>query len=130
MTTAPPSTTGHETRTALRTAWQAEREAARVARHAGDPKDEWRRLERAHILSQPLAGLHLRTHGAMLSAAVARRDRREIVGQLARVLLAVPGSVSGRYPAGNTGGADVSAFRAMEVPADLRPFLLAIGGAA
>jgi hypothetical protein len=58
-----------------------------------------------------------------------RRDGRETVGQLARVLLAVPGSVSGRYPVGNTGGADVSAFRPMTVPDDLRPLLAALGGA-
>ena len=91
---------------------------------------EWRHLERAHILSQPLAGLHLRTHGAMLAASVRRRDGREIAGQLLRLVLAVPGSVSGRYPVGNTGGADVSAFSPMAVPDDLRPLLLALGGAA
>ena len=64
------------------------------------------------------------------AAAVRRRDGREIAGQLLRLLLAVPGSVSGRYPVGNTGGADVSAFSPMPVPDDLRPLLLALGGAA
>jgi hypothetical protein len=43
--------------------------------------------------------------------------------------LAGPGSISGRYPVGNTGGADVSAFSPMAVPEDLRPLLLALGGA-
>ena len=33
-------------------------------------------------------------------------------------------------PVGNTGGADVSALSPMAVPEDLRPLLLAIGGAA
>lgn len=116
-------------RATLRAAWRTERDAARVARRAADPALEWRHLERAHILSQPLAGPHLRTHGAMLAAAVRRPDAREAIGQLARVLLAVPGSLSGRYPVGNTGGSDVSAFRPMPVPDDLRPVLLARGGA-
>ena len=115
---------------ALRAAWQTERHAAITARQLADRTTEWHHLERAHVLSQPLAGLHLRTHGAMLAAALRRRARHEILGQVLRLLLAVPGSISGRYPVGNTGGADVSAFSPMAVPEDLRPLLLAIGGAA
>jgi hypothetical protein len=80
-------------------------------------------LERAHILSQPLAGAHVRTHLAMLAYALRRRDRHEIVGQVLRVIVAGPGSWTGRYPVGNTGGANVSAFRPMPVPDDLRPLL-------
>ena len=113
--------TGH--RSALRDAWQAERGAARSARAVGDGAAEWHHLERAHILSQPLAVPHLRTHAAMLGAAVRRRDGREVAGQLLRLLLAVPGSLTGRYPVGNTGGADVSAFRPMPIPEDLRALL-------
>jgi hypothetical protein len=129
-TTVTPSAEPIEARRALEAAWQSEREAATTARRTGDAVGEWHHLERAHILSQPLAGPHLRTHGAMLAASVRRRDGRETAGQLLRLLLAVPGSVSGRYPAGNTGGADVSAFSPMAVPDDLRPLLLAVGGAA
>jgi hypothetical protein len=128
MTIAPQST-AHLDKAALRAAWRTERDAARAARRTGDTSGEWARLERAHILSQPLAGAHLRTHGAMLSAAIRRLDPREMVGQVTRVLLAVPGSISGRYPVGNTGGADVSAFGPMEIPEDLRPLLASIGGA-
>lgn len=107
----------------LRQAWAHERAEARAARRRGDPTAEWRHLERAHILSQPMALFHVRTHIAMAGFAVRRHDRREIAGQLVRLVLAAPGSVSGRYPAGNTGGADVSAFRPMAIPADLRALL-------
>jgi hypothetical protein len=130
LTAATPSAQPVEARRALEAAWKAERHAATVARRTGDAQVEWHHLERAHILSQPLAGLHLRTHGAMLGASVRGRDGREVAGQLVRLILAVPGSVSGRYPVGNTGGADVSAFSPMAVPEDLRPLLLALGGAA
>lgn len=116
-------------RAALRDAWHSERGAASAARHAGDAAGEWRHLERAHILSQPMAGLHVRTHAAMFAAAVRRRDGRETLGQLLRLLLAVPGTLSGRYPVGNTGGADVSAFVPMAVPEDLRRLLPVAGGA-
>ena len=114
----------------LRAAWASERDQARQARDAGDRQTEWHHLERAHILSQPLAAPHLRTHVAMLGAAIRYRDGRETLGQLARVALAVPGTLSGRYPLGNTGGADVSAFAPMPVPEDLRPLLSSFGGAA
>jgi hypothetical protein len=130
MATATPSSTTVDGRAVLEAAWKAERHAATTARRAGDAHGEWHHLERAHILSQPLAGVHLRTHGAMLAASVRRRDGHEIAGQLLRLLLAAPGSISGRYPVGNTGGADVSAFSPMAVPEDLRPLLLAFGGAA
>jgi hypothetical protein len=104
-------------------AWSAERAAARTARQRGDRAAEWRHLERAHILSQPKALLHVRTHVAMLGAGIRRHDRREIAGQLLRLLVAGPGSLTGRYPIGNTGGADVSALAPMPIPVDLLPYL-------
>jgi FtsP/CotA-like multicopper oxidase with cupredoxin domain len=107
----------------VRSAWSDEMRAARTAHEHIDDVEEWTRLERAHILSQPAALLHIRTHAAMFAAALRRRDRHEIFGQLFRLLVAGPGSLTGRYPVGNTGGADVSAFQAMSIPDDLRVVL-------
>ena len=104
-------------------AWTDEREAARAARGLGDLAGEWAHLERAHILSQPLVAPHILTHLAMVSCGARRHDRREVAGQLLRLLLAGPGSITGRYPVGNTGGADVSPFRPMPIPEDLRAIL-------
>ncbi|HVE25894.1 MAG TPA: DUF3703 domain-containing protein [Sporichthya sp.] len=111
-------------RAQLRQAWSDEREAAGAARRRGDFAGEWKHLERAHILSQPMVVPHVRTHVAMLGAALRRHDRREVVGQLLRLVVAGPGSLTGRYPVGNTGGADVSALAPMPIPEDLRPFLM------
>ena len=107
----------------LRSAWRHERADARGARRSADTAREWHDLERAHILSQPAAGLHVRTHLAMLAFAIRNRQLREVAGQVGRALLAAPGSWTGRYPLGNTGGAAVSAFEPMQVPADLCPIL-------
>ncbi len=109
-----------ENRDALRDAWSNEMTAAKTA-SALDVA--WQHLERAHILSQPVASAHVRTHGAMLVAAVRRRDPKEILGQVFRLIVAGPGSMTGRYPVGNTGGADVSAFAPMPIPDDLRELL-------
>jgi Protein of unknown function (DUF3703) len=110
-------------RRGLRGAWSEETAAARAAKERGDVAAEWTHLERAHILGQPLAGAHVRTHLAMLGYALRQRDRHEIFGQVLRAIVAGPGSWTGRYPVGNTGGANVSAFRPMPVPDDLRPLL-------
>ena len=112
-----------ERRTALLAAWSAERSAARAARRRGDLAGAWGHLERAHILSQPMAGPHVRTHWSMLGAAIRRRDTHEILGQLVRLVVAGPGSWTGRYPVGNTGGADVSALQPLPLPDDLQVLL-------
>ena len=110
----------------IRQAWAGEHTAAHQARTAGDLAGEWSHLERAHILSQPLPIAHIRTHVAMLGYGIRHRDRHEVAGQLIRLLVAGPGSALGRYPLGNTGGADVSAVMPMPIPADLRSVLGAI----
>ena len=111
------------TRTQLIDAWHAERAAASADRARGDRPGEWRHLERAHILSQPMAGPHVRTHVAMLAFGVRNRDLREIAGQLGRIAVAGPGTVTGRFPVGNTGGANVRATAVMPIPDDLRSVL-------
>ena len=110
-------------RSALIEAWAQERTAAKSARGRGDHAAEWNHLERAHILSQPMAGPHVRTHVSMLGYGLRRHDRREVVGQVVRLMVAGPGSWTGRYPTGNTGGADVSALLPMDIPPDLRAVL-------
>jgi Protein of unknown function (DUF3703) len=114
-------------RTHLQQAWSSELVAAKQARSRGDTASEWAHLERAHILGQPMAGPHVRTHLAMLGAAARRRNAHEVIGQLFRVVVAAPGTLAGKYPVGNTGGANVSAFAPMPIPEDLRE-LLADGG--
>jgi hypothetical protein len=110
----------------LRHACANERIAARRARTTADAAAEWNYLEPAHVLSQPLAVAHVRTHRAMLGYGIRHRNRREVVGQVARLFVAGPGSAAGRYPLGNTGGAGVSAVMPMPIPADLQVIL---GGA-
>lgn len=111
------------THTELRAAWATEMRAARTARSTGDNRAEWTHLERAHILSQPMVWPHVRTHVVMFTSALRRRDVHELAGQAFRIAVAAPGSIAGKYPVGNTGGADVSAFAPMPIPADLESLL-------
>ena len=108
---------------ALRVAFERELQIAREQERAGALKPAWRHLERAHVLSQAHAGPHVRVHGRMLGYGLRRLDLREVLGQVARVLVAAPGSWLGRAPLGNTGGADVGILTPMPIPDDLQALL-------
>lgn len=88
-----------------------------------DPAVRWRHLERAHILSQPWPWPHTLAHWQMLRLAISRRDRREAVGQVIRLLVAAPGSITGRYPHGNTGRASLGLTQPLPMPEDLAAVL-------
>ncbi|MGD9811665.1 MAG: DUF3703 domain-containing protein [Sphingobium sp.] len=103
----------------LRTEYAAYREA----RDVDDFTVAWQHLERAHIVAQALLSAHLRSHWMMLRQAIRDRDLVEGAGQLLRLLLVVPGNLTGRLPAGNSGRARASAFRPMPVPLDLERFV-------
>jgi hypothetical protein len=90
-----------------------------LARLCADPHQAFAHLERAHILSQYSTRDHVRVHRAMLRWAAAQGDVREFAGQVLRILGAATKTAVGLIPAGNTGGANVSAFRPMPLPADL-----------
>jgi hypothetical protein len=94
-----------------------------LAASGADDSERWRPLERAHILSQPWPWPHTVVHWRMLRLAVGQRNRREALGQVLRLVVAAPGSVSGRYPKGNTGRAAVGLLEPMPVPDDLAQIL-------
>lgn len=96
---------------------------AAVCRRRGDWSTCWQLLEDAHVLSQPWALPHTRVHAAMLAAGWRARDRREVRGQVLRLLVGGPASALGRYPTGNTGRARVPATRPMPVRRDLAEVL-------
>ena len=100
---------------------------SRQARKLRDFDRCWSLLEDAHVLSQPWARMHVRVHGSMFVAAVVQRDVREVRGQLSRIAVAGPGSLSGRYPTGNTGRARVPATQPMPIAGELAEVLQRAG---
>lgn len=80
-------------------------------------------LERAHVLSQNWTWQHVRVHWRMFLWGVRRRDWREVTGQTFRIAGAAAKTGFGLAPRGNTGGANVSPFRAMPIPDDLAAVL-------
>ena len=106
-----------------RMAFDAHIEQARAAMR----RREWRAaetlLDRAHVIGQPSAVDHVRSHAWMLVLGWRKLDPGEIGGQLWRLLVAAPASLLGKYPAGNTGRTNVSGFVPMPIPDDLRELL-------
>jgi len=100
---------------------------SRQARKSKDFDHCWSLLEDAHVLSQPWAWLHVKVHGSMFVAAMVQRDVREVRGQLSRIAVAGPGSLSGRYPTGNTGRARVPATQPMPIAGELAEVLQRAG---
>jgi hypothetical protein len=106
----------------------AELDAARHARARRDACGEFAHLERAHVLSQAATLLHVRVHGAMLLWGLRQRSGREVVGQLFRIVGAATKTWVGLVPHGNSGGANVGAFRRMPIAPELQLLIDAAGG--
>lgn len=101
---------------AAHTVYRQEMDAARTA---DTDAARWRHLERAHIASQPDPWRHTCNHAAMFGLALRQRDRREALGQVIRIAVAAPGSLSGRFPDGNTGRVAAGLRTPMPIPEDL-----------
>ena len=106
----------------LMTACSAELERGYSSLARGELASAFECFERAHILGQRSTRLHVHAHLAMLKVGWLRRDRREIAGQLSRIVAA---SLFSRIwvPDGNTGGANVSALKRMPIPEELEKIL-------
>jgi hypothetical protein len=85
----------------------------------GDAPSAFAALEQAHVIGQRDFVQHLRVHWRMLHVGWAARDLREVTGQLFRIALVPIGHLAGRLPVGNTGGANVSAFKPMAIRPEL-----------
>ena len=96
---------------------------AAAAADAGQFDLAWHHLERAHIVAQTRLWPHCQSHWRMLDLAFRLHDWREAGGQVARLVLAPLGNLTGRLPVGNTGRSNVSAFAAMAIPPDIQAIL-------
>lgn len=117
----------HRFASRIRPSVQAELDAAAIAESRGEFDTAFRHLERAHVLGQAATREHMRVHWAMWRLALRRRDRREAAGQLWRTVAAAFKTWLW-VPTGNTGGANVSGFKRMPVPADLQRHIDAARG--
>lgn len=96
---------------------------AELASGRGDVSNAWALLAKAHVISQPFARPHMLVHWRMLSLALRTQNFREITGQIFRLSVAAPGSILKKYPKGNPGTSDVSAFQPMPMSSEVREII-------
>ena len=75
-------------------------------------------LENAHVLGQESTYFHVKVHILMFCWAFKQNDLRELLGQTFRIAGAATKTAFGLIPSGNTGGSNVSPFKAMPISAD------------
>ncbi|AZT85506.1 DUF3703 domain-containing protein [Marinobacter sp. NP-4(2019)] len=89
------------------------------ARSAGDTRQEFSHLERAHVIGQESTYWHVKVHVLMLVWAARNHSAREALGQIVRIIGAATKTVFGLVPQGNTGGANISPFKRMPIAPEL-----------
>lgn len=98
---------------------KAELGNAQRAKSGGHARLEFFHLERAHVIGQESTYWHVKVHVLMLAWSIRQRSAREALGQVFRIVGAAIKTVFGLVPSGNTGGANVSPFKAMPVEPEL-----------
>lgn len=88
---------------------------ARKAKELGLVKLEFQHLENAHVIGQESTFLHVKVHGLMLFWGYRNNNIKEVFGQALRIIGAATKTAMGLVPQGNTGGANVSPFKVMEI---------------
>lgn len=107
----------------LKTHYRQELEKYKTEIAKANLQSAWRHLERAHIIGQPWFVQHTQIHWLMLMYGIKIKNKKEILGQLPRLLLGGVKSFVGKIPTGNTGGANVPPLRVMEIPEDLKEIM-------
>lgn len=107
----------------IKTSVQAELAAASTAERRGEFYTAFQHLEQAHVLGRAATVEHVRVHWHMLRFAWRNRLQGEAAGQLWRLVAASIFTAPGLVPEGNTGGTDISGFRRLPVPHDLKQAL-------
>jgi hypothetical protein len=72
-------------------------------------------LEDAHVIGQYSTFYHTQVHYEMLTFGLKRKDLKEVLGQILRLIGALTKTAIGLLPDGNTGGSNVSPFKAMPI---------------
>ncbi len=91
-----------------------------LAHTSVNTEEKWNHLARAHIIGQFDSYAHLLVHWKMFKLGIKTSNWQEIFGQIPRMILSIPGSLTKKAPLGNTGLSNVGIFTPMEIPEDLK----------
>ncbi len=72
------------------------------------------KLEVEHVTFQKSPIIHFKIHYQMFCLALKHRKYNEVLGQIPRLLLAIPGSILGLAPKGNVGSTKMGIFESID----------------
>lgn len=93
----------------------------------GNWQAAWHHLERAHILGQKYPYAHSYVHWKMLQFGIKIKDRKEIIGQIPRLIFGGIKSFVGSIPVGNPGGAKVPPLQPFPIAKELKEIFIRAG---
>ncbi len=111
----------------LKSFYQLELSNYQTAFANGDLTTAWNHLERAHILGQQYPFAHSLVHWKMLQFGIKIKSRKEIIGQIPRLLLGGVKSFVGTVPVGNPGGANVPPLKPFPIAKELQDIFIQAG---
>lgn len=103
----------------LRPFYMGELEKYQVEYSNNNLSSAWNHLERAHIIGQKYPMPHTYVHWKMLRFGFKIKSRKEIIGQLPRLVFGGVKSFVGKVPVGNPGGANVPPLKPFPIEKDL-----------
>ncbi len=93
----------------------------------GNLRKAWNHLERAHILGQKYPYTHTYVHWKMLQFGIKIKSRKEVLGQIPRLLFGGVKSFVGKVPFGNPGGANVPPLKPFPIKKELQDIFIKAG---
>ena len=104
----------------LKPYYKAELNKYRTEYSNRDLKKAWNHLERAHIIGQKYPYAHTFVHWKMLQFGIKIKNRKEIMGQIPRLIFGDVKSFVGKIPLGNPGGANVPPLKPFPIENELK----------
>lgn len=93
----------------------------------GRLKRAWNHLERAHIIGQKYPYAHSLVHWKMLQFGFKIKSRKEILGQIPRLIFGGVKSFVGSVPVGNPGGSNVPPMKTFPIKKELQDIFTKAG---
>lgn len=93
----------------------------------GNLKNAWNHLERAHIIGQKYPYSHTYVHWKMLQFGIKIKSRKEVIGQIPRLIFGGIKSFVGNIPVGNPGGANVPPLKPFPIEKELEDIFIKAG---
>ena len=90
----------------------------------GNLKVAWNHLERAHIIGQKYPYPHTYVHWKMLLFGFKIKSKKEILGQIPRLIFGGLFSFIGKVPQGNPGGSNVPPLKEFPIEKELNNILM------